>query len=103
LADTECCSAAAFETAFCSTLVGMTCIPLLWPPTQTWLRLVLNTPEGLVVITGCGHTGIVNILTFAREQFANEPVEAVIGGLHLFPATDNNRLDLRQAEGLQSG
>lgn len=50
--------------------------------------LVLNTPEGLVVITGCGHAGIVNILTFAREQFPNEPVEAVIGGLHLFPATD---------------
>ncbi|MGB8063938.1 MAG: MBL fold metallo-hydrolase [Candidatus Sulfotelmatobacter sp.] len=50
--------------------------------------LVLNTPEGLVVITGCGHAGIVNILTFAREQFPNEPVEAVIGGLHLFAATD---------------
>ncbi len=50
--------------------------------------LVLNTPEGLVVITGCGHAGIVNILTFAREQFPHEPVEAVIGGLHLFPATD---------------
>lgn len=50
--------------------------------------LVLNTPEGLVVITGCGHAGIVNILTFAREQFPNEPVQGVIGGLHLFPATD---------------
>lgn len=51
--------------------------------------LVLNTPQGLVVITGCGHAGIINILTFAREEFPNEPVEAVIGGLHLFPATDD--------------
>ena len=51
--------------------------------------LVLNTPEGLVVVTGCGHAGIINILTFAREEFPNEPVEAVIGGLHLFPATDD--------------
>jgi 7,8-dihydropterin-6-yl-methyl-4-(beta-D-ribofuranosyl)aminobenzene 5'-phosphate synthase len=50
--------------------------------------LVLNTPEGLVVITGCGHAGIINILTFARGEFPNESVEAVIGGLHLFPATD---------------
>jgi 7,8-dihydropterin-6-yl-methyl-4-(beta-D-ribofuranosyl)aminobenzene 5'-phosphate synthase len=50
--------------------------------------LVLNTPQGLVVITGCGHAGIINILTFARTEFPNEPVEAVIGGLHLFPATD---------------
>lgn len=50
--------------------------------------LVLNTPQGLVVITGCGHAGIVNILTFAREQFPNEPVQAIIGGLHLFAASD---------------
>ena len=51
--------------------------------------LVLNTPEGLVVITGCGHAGIVNILTYASQKFPNEPVNAVIGGLHLFPATDD--------------
>jgi 7,8-dihydropterin-6-yl-methyl-4-(beta-D-ribofuranosyl)aminobenzene 5'-phosphate synthase len=50
--------------------------------------LVLNTPGGLVVVTGCGHAGIINILTFAREQFPNQPVEAVVGGLHLFSATD---------------
>jgi 7,8-dihydropterin-6-yl-methyl-4-(beta-D-ribofuranosyl)aminobenzene 5'-phosphate synthase len=50
--------------------------------------LVLNTPQGLVVVTGCGHAGIINILTFAREEFPNESVQAVIGGLHLFPATD---------------
>jgi 7,8-dihydropterin-6-yl-methyl-4-(beta-D-ribofuranosyl)aminobenzene 5'-phosphate synthase len=55
------------------------------PEDQT---LVLNTPKGLVVVTGCGHAGIINILTFARAEFPNEPVEAVIGGLHLFPATD---------------
>jgi 7,8-dihydropterin-6-yl-methyl-4-(beta-D-ribofuranosyl)aminobenzene 5'-phosphate synthase len=50
--------------------------------------LILNTPQGLVVVTGCGHAGIINILTFARGEFPNQPVEAVIGGLHLFPATD---------------
>lgn len=50
--------------------------------------LVLDTREGLVVITGCGHAGIINILTFAREEFPNQPVDAVIGGLHLFAATD---------------
>ena len=50
--------------------------------------LVLDTPEGLVVVTGCGHAGIVNILTFARQEFPNQSVQAIIGGLHLFPATD---------------
>ena len=50
--------------------------------------LVLNTPQGLVVVTGCGHAGIVNILTYATEKYPNEPVYGVIGGLHLFPASD---------------
>jgi 7,8-dihydropterin-6-yl-methyl-4-(beta-D-ribofuranosyl)aminobenzene 5'-phosphate synthase len=50
--------------------------------------LVLNTPKGLVVVTGCGHAGVVNILTYAHERFPTQPVEAVIGGLHLFPASD---------------
>lgn len=49
--------------------------------------LVLNTPKGLVIVTGCGHAGVVNILTYAREHFPGQPVEAVIGGLHLFPAS----------------
>lgn len=50
--------------------------------------IVLNTPKGLVVITGCGHAGIVNILTDAENQYRNAPVYVVLGGLHLFAATD---------------
>jgi 7,8-dihydropterin-6-yl-methyl-4-(beta-D-ribofuranosyl)aminobenzene 5'-phosphate synthase len=50
--------------------------------------LVLNTKRGLVVITGCGHAGIVNILTDAAKEFPDEGVFAVIGGIHLFNAKD---------------
>ncbi len=50
--------------------------------------LVLNTAQGLVVVTGCGHAGIVNILTDASQKFSSEPVNAVVGGLHLFAASD---------------
>lgn len=50
--------------------------------------LVLNTPQGLVLLTGCGHAGIVNTLTFAQSEFPAVPVLAVLGGLHLFAATD---------------
>ncbi len=50
--------------------------------------VVVNTDKGLVVITGCGHAGIVNTLTFAEEKFPNTPVYAVFGGIHLFAATD---------------
>jgi 7,8-dihydropterin-6-yl-methyl-4-(beta-D-ribofuranosyl)aminobenzene 5'-phosphate synthase len=55
------------------------------PEDQT---LVLNTNRGLVVVAGCAHAGIINILTASREKFPTPPVHAVIGGLHLFPATD---------------
>jgi len=50
--------------------------------------LVLDTTRGLVVVTGCGHAGIVNILTDAATKFPGRDVDAVIGGLHLFPASD---------------
>ena len=50
--------------------------------------IVIETAQGLVVLTGCGHAGIVNILQFARQALGGTPVHAVIGGLHLFGATD---------------
>jgi len=50
--------------------------------------LVVDTPKGLVVITGCGHAGIVNIVTFAEKHFADRPIYGIVGGLHLFAATD---------------
>ena len=50
--------------------------------------LFINTPKGLILIAGCGHAGVVNILTFAEKEFPNTPVYAIVGGLHLFPATD---------------
>lgn len=39
--------------------------------------------KGLVVLTGCGHSGIVNIVTRAREVTGIERVHAVLGGFHL--------------------
>ena len=50
--------------------------------------LVLNTNKGLVVVSGCGHAGIVNTLTFAEKEFPSTPIYALVGGLHLFAATD---------------
>ena len=50
--------------------------------------LVLNTSQGLVVVTGCGHAGVINILNFAKQRFPEEPVYGIVGGLHLFTASD---------------
>jgi 7,8-dihydropterin-6-yl-methyl-4-(beta-D-ribofuranosyl)aminobenzene 5'-phosphate synthase len=50
--------------------------------------VIIETPKGLVIITGCGHAGIVNIVTDVNSHFKGQPVIAIIGGLHLFEATD---------------
>lgn len=39
--------------------------------------------KGLVVLTGCGHAGVVNIVRYARKLTGIEDVYAVIGGFHL--------------------
>jgi 7,8-dihydropterin-6-yl-methyl-4-(beta-D-ribofuranosyl)aminobenzene 5'-phosphate synthase len=46
--------------------------------------VVLNVKErGLVIITGCGHAGIVNTLNYAKELSGEERIYAVLGGMHL--------------------
>ncbi|MGI0048656.1 MAG: MBL fold metallo-hydrolase, partial [Nitrososphaera sp.] len=46
--------------------------------------IVLNVKnKGLVVITGCGHAGIINTLNYARELAGEDRIYAVIGGMHL--------------------
>jgi 7,8-dihydropterin-6-yl-methyl-4-(beta-D-ribofuranosyl)aminobenzene 5'-phosphate synthase len=49
---------------------------------------VINTDRGLVVISGCGHAGIINTLEYARKKIRDAPVHAAIGGFHLFAADD---------------
>lgn len=39
--------------------------------------------HGLVVLTGCGHSGIVNILRYARKITDENRIHAVVGGFHL--------------------
>src|SRR5262245_25309920 len=54
------------------------------------MSVVVHAEGGLVVVTGCGHAGIGNILAQAREMVPGVPVRAVIGGLHLFDADDKS-------------
>jgi 7,8-dihydropterin-6-yl-methyl-4-(beta-D-ribofuranosyl)aminobenzene 5'-phosphate synthase len=39
--------------------------------------------KGIVVLTACSHAGVVNVLTHARACFDDQPLHAVVGGLHL--------------------
>ena len=52
------------------------------------MSMVINTEKGLVVISGCGHAGLVNTLEYAKKITGNEIVHAAIGGFHLLQASD---------------
>lgn len=46
--------------------------------------LVMNVAgRGLVVLTGCGHAGVVNIVRYAQALTGISEIHAVIGGFHL--------------------
>jgi 7,8-dihydropterin-6-yl-methyl-4-(beta-D-ribofuranosyl)aminobenzene 5'-phosphate synthase len=45
--------------------------------------LVIKTSKGLVVITGCAHPGIVNIIKKAKKMLRTDAY-LVLGGFHLF-------------------
>jgi len=52
------------------------------------LALIINADFGLVVVLGCAHRGAVNTLRHAQNLTGNGSVYAVIGGAHLFRASD---------------
>jgi 7,8-dihydropterin-6-yl-methyl-4-(beta-D-ribofuranosyl)aminobenzene 5'-phosphate synthase len=50
--------------------------------------LVVKTPNGLVVVLGCAHRGMINTLLRAQSVTGIEKIKAVVGGTHLMRAND---------------
>ena len=50
--------------------------------------LLIQTPKGLIVITGCAHPGVVNIVKSAKE-IIKDKIYLVIGGFHLIGASSS--------------
>lgn len=59
---------------------------------QDEICLVLEDKGELVVIVGCSHPGILNILDTVRQHFS-QPIKAVAGGTHLVEA-DRARIEI---------
>ncbi len=47
------------------------------------LTVALRDGKTLVVLTGCAHSGLLNMVEAAAAEFPGVPVEAVVGGFHL--------------------
>src|SRR5262245_49511305 len=56
------------------------------------MSLVAVTDKGLVVLSGCGHAGIINTLDYARRKIKAAPIYAALGGFHLY-ILDDEKLD----------
>jgi 7,8-dihydropterin-6-yl-methyl-4-(beta-D-ribofuranosyl)aminobenzene 5'-phosphate synthase len=55
-----------------------------WDPIEDDTSVVMNVKgKGLVVLSGCAHSGIVNTVQYAREVTGVDQVHVVMGGFHL--------------------
>lgn len=54
--------------------------------------LFIETAKGLVVVLGCAHSGVVNILEYISNITGRSKIYAVIGGMHLLNAS-NERIE----------
>lgn len=50
--------------------------------------LVYKSEKGIYIITGCSHSGICNIIEYAKKVCSDDRVLGVIGGFHLFEVTE---------------
>lgn len=57
-------------------------------PFRDDLSLALTTDKGLVILLGCAHAGVINIIEHFREKSGEERICALIGGTHLGPASE---------------
>ncbi len=67
--------------------------------------LVYRAADGLVLITGCSHAGICNMIEYAKKVCGDERIVDIIGGFHLQkpdPAVLDATLDYLRAQNLRS-
>jgi 7,8-dihydropterin-6-yl-methyl-4-(beta-D-ribofuranosyl)aminobenzene 5'-phosphate synthase len=52
--------------------------------------LIVKTNDGLVIILGCAHRGVINTLLHAQKITGIDRINAIVGGLHLMSASDEH-------------
>ena len=66
-------------------------------PLKDDLALAIKGAQGLIVVTGCAHRGIVNTLHHAQKLTGVDTIDTVLGGTHLIRATQE-QIELTIAE-----
>lgn len=50
--------------------------------------LTIVTEDGPIVLLGCGHSGSVNLLEQVQRSIQDAPIQALMGGMHLYEADE---------------
>lgn len=53
------------------------------------MAVVARMEDGMVVITGCSHSGVINTILRAKEVTGLQQVKALAGGFHLIPPDED--------------
>ncbi|HEX3012209.1 MAG TPA: MBL fold metallo-hydrolase [Syntrophomonadaceae bacterium] len=61
------------------------------------MAMVIKHPDGLIIISGCAHSGIINTIEYAVKMTEEKRVLAFIGGTHLITAAQQRLDDTVQA------
>ena len=72
---------------------------LVKDPLMDDLSLVLKSKDGIVIIAGCAHSGILNICEFVKSKMQDK-ITTIIGGTHMVRYTEEEVLHV--AEQLKS-
>ncbi len=59
--------------------------------------MFFDSNEGLIVILGCAHAGVVSTLRYVRALRPGRPIHAVLGGMHMLRADASQRRSTLEA------
>ena len=59
--------------------------------------LIVNTEKGLIIILGCSHSGMINIINHIIDKTGQNHIRTIIGGTHLGSASEETKEKTIQA------
>ena len=57
-------------------------------PLKDDLSVIIDSDRGLVIVFGCAHAGMINIINYAVKNLNKNKIYAVMGGTHLIASSD---------------